>query len=43
MIVFVDKSLFKVVGTEHETKEFISKAEKFGASLKIIETEKNYC
>ena len=36
-------NLLKVVGSKNETEEFLSKVEKFGASLKVVETIEKYC
>ena len=43
MFFLLDINLLKVVGSENEIEEFLSKTEKIGASLKIVETEEKYC
>merc|ERR1719317_197715 len=38
-----DINLLKVVGSENEIEEFLSKTENIGASLTVVETEEKYC
>ena len=43
MCFLLDINLLKVVGSENEIENFLSKIENIGASLKVVATEENYC